>query len=198
MPVVQNETWDELSARLRSFVSRRVSDSTDRDDLAQEILLRLHRSLPSLRDGDRLDAFAYQIARNTIADHHRRARREEPIAPEQLDGQPVTRGATEDDDQAGEGRAQLARCLRPLIDRLDDPYREALLLTDLGELSQADAARELGLSEPGMRSRVQRGRAQLHAALSLCCSVDLDAADQISEVERHGPCACKDQSVSTG
>jgi hypothetical protein len=36
------------------------------------------------------------------------------------------------------------------------------MLTDLGDLSQAEAARRLGLSPPGMRLRVQRGRARLH------------------------------------
>lgn len=192
MPVVDDATWDDLRARLRAFVARRVSDASVHDDLAQEILFRLHRSLSSLRDSDRLDAFGYQIARNAIADHHRRGRREEPVAPASLERQLGT-SYDADDDQAGAGRAQLARCLRPLIDSLDDPYREALLLTDLGELSQADAARELGLSQPGMRSRVQRGRSQLHAALAECCTVELDAAHQIGEVERRGPCACSDQ-----
>ena len=79
-----------------------------------------------------------------------------------------------------------------MIDQLNEPYREALLLTDLGDLSQAQAARRLSLSEPGMRSRVQRGRAHVHEALEACCAVKLDAADQISDVERHGPCACSD------
>jgi hypothetical protein len=41
-----------------------------------------------------------------------------------------------------------------------------------------------------MRSRVQRGRSQLHEALAACCSVELDAAAQIDRVERVGPCAC--------
>jgi hypothetical protein len=41
-----------------------------------------------------------------------------------------------------------------------------------------------------MRSRVQRGRAQLLKALTRCCQVELDAAAQIDSVERVGPCAC--------
>jgi RNA polymerase sigma-70 factor, ECF subfamily len=66
----------------------------------------------------------------------------------------------------------------------------AVLPTDLGDLSQADAARRVGLSAPGMRSRVQRGRSQLREALARCCRVELDAAAQIDRVERVGPCAC--------
>lgn len=182
--------WAELRARLRSFVAGRVSaDAGLHDDLVQEILLRLHRSLPRLRESERLDAFAYQVARNAIADHYRTGRREQPVPPESLEDHAVAQAGA-DDDPSGVGRAQLARCLRPLIDRLDENYREALLLTDLGDLSQAAAARRLGLSAPGMRSRVQRGRSQLQEALAECCRVELDAATQIDRVEWIGPCAC--------
>ena len=181
--------WVELRARLRSFVAPRVrDDASSVDDLVQEILLRLHRGLPRLRDGERLDAFAYQVARNAIADHYRKGRREQPVAPQELEDHATA--SEEEADEPGAGRAELARCLGPLVDRLDPSYREALLLTDLGDLSQAEAARRLELSAPGMRSRVQRGRAQLHAALAQCCSVELDAASQIDRVERVGPCAC--------
>ncbi|HEX2280292.1 MAG TPA: sigma-70 family RNA polymerase sigma factor [Thermomicrobiales bacterium] len=182
--------WAELRARLRSFVARRVRDEPAlHDDLVQEILLRLHRGLPQLSQSKRLDAFAYQVARNAIADHYRKGRREEPVAPESFDER-TSPHDEEDDDATGEGRAQLARCLRPLIDQLGDDYREALLLTDLGDLSQAEAARRLDISAPGMRSRVQRGRSQLQAALAKCCRVELDAATQIRHVDRVGPCAC--------
>ncbi len=187
-PSPASDDWTELRARLRSFVARRLGDQPSaHEDLVQEILIRLHRGLPKLRERDRLDAFAYQIARNAIADHHRRGHREEPVAPESFD---QAAGTESDEDEAAEGRARLAHCLRPVIERLDDDYREALLLTDLGDLSQAEAARRLGISAPGMRSRVQRGRARVREELAKCCQVELDAASQIDEVERVGPCAC--------
>ncbi len=181
--------WQELRARLRSFVVSRVPPDASTDDLVQDILLRLHRGLPRLRDAERLDAFAYQVARNAIADHYRKRPREQAVAPAVLEelADVVNEESGETSDL---GRAELARCLRPLIEDLDPDQREALLLTDLGKLSQAEAARRLGLSAPGMRSRVQRGRSQLHKALARCCSVELDAASQIGRVERVGPCAC--------
>lgn len=182
--------WTELRTRLRSFVARRVADDpSSLDDIVQEILLRLHRGLPRLRESERLDAFAYQVARNAIADHYRKGRREHPVAPESLQDHALVQDG-ESENPLAAGRAQLARCLRPLVEGLGEDYREALLLTDLGELSQAEAARRLGISAPGMRSRVQRGRSQLHDALTRCCSVELDAAAGIDRVERVGPCAC--------
>ena len=66
-----HELWADVHGRLRAFVGRRVTDPHTADDLAQDVLLRLHRNLGQLRDDQRLDAFAYAIARNAITDHYR-------------------------------------------------------------------------------------------------------------------------------
>ena len=81
-PTALAETmWSELHERLRAFVARRVSDHAVVDDLAQEILLRLYTHIGRLRDQERLDAWAYQVARNVIADYwrERAGRREQPF-----------------------------------------------------------------------------------------------------------------------
>jgi RNA polymerase sigma-70 factor (ECF subfamily) len=188
-----DELWSDLHERLRGFVGRRIGDPDTADDLAQDVLLRLHRSLGGLRAEERLDAFAYRIARNTIIDHYRAraSAREAPAAPDELIARiDADRGINQDTDET-RGRQELARCLEPLVKRLPEPYREALTLTDLGTLSQVEAARLAGLSISGMKSRVQRARAQVHALLTDCCRVALDGQRQIAEVRRTGPCACR-------
>jgi RNA polymerase sigma-70 factor, ECF subfamily len=194
MPV-DTRTPDDVAAdlhdRLRAFVGRRVSDPHAADDVTQEVLLRLHLHFSELRTGERLDAFAYRIARNAIIDHYRsRASAKESVFPlDDLIAHIDADGAPDRLDDEG-GRRELARCLEPLVRRLAQPYREALTLTDLGELSQAQAAELTGISVPGMKSRVQRARTQLHALLTSCCDVTLDHSEHIAEVHRTGPCAC--------
>jgi RNA polymerase sigma-70 factor (ECF subfamily) len=190
--------WTDLHERLRGFVRRRIDDQHAADDVAQEVLLRLHRSMGDLRVEDRLDAFAYRIARNAIIDHYRSraSTRETPAEPEDL----VTRidagdNTGQDPDRDG-ARQELARCLTPLIRQLPEPYREALALTDLGKLSQVEAAEVVGLSVPGMKARVQRARAQVHELLTGCCDVTLDHSRHITDVQRTGPCACTPESPS--
>jgi RNA polymerase sigma-70 factor, ECF subfamily len=182
--------WAELHGRMRAFIGRRISDQHAADDLAQEVLLRLHRHLPQLSAEDRLDAMAYAIARNAIVDHYRRAARtrEDLVVDSDGFGPDAT---AEGDDEPDTARAALARCLAPLVDRLPDRYREAIRLTDLGGLTQVEAAERLELSVPGMKSRVQRGRAQLGDLLGACCEVGLDAAGKVGEMRRVGPCACR-------
>lgn len=46
---------------------------------------------------------------------------------------------------------------------------QALELTDLGGMTQGDAAARLGLSVSGMKSRVQRGRRMLREEIGRCC-----------------------------
>ena len=189
--VAADQLWRELHGRLRAFIGVRVSDPEAADDVAQEVLLRLHRSMDTLRAEDRLDAFAYRIARNAIIDHYRAraTAKETPEAPDELVERVDADGDSEQEPQGG-AREELARCLAPLIRQLPEPYREALTLTDLGKLSQVEAAQVVGLSVPGMKARVQRARAQVHELLTGCCAVALDSRRQISDVQRTGPCAC--------
>jgi RNA polymerase sigma-70 factor, ECF subfamily len=195
-----DELWSELHGRLRGFVSRRIADPDAAEDIAQDVLLRLHRSLGELRAEDRLDAFAYRIARNAIIDHYRAnaATKEAPTAPEALIADADAAGGTGADANETEGRRQLARCLEPLVRRLPERYREALMLTDLGDLSQVEAARVVGLSVPGMKARVQRARAKIHELITDCCDVTLDDSQHIADVNRTGPCACTPERAARG
>ena len=67
------------------------------------------------------------------------------------------------------------------MQRLPEPYREALVLTELDGLTQADAATRLGLSTSGMKSRVQRGRGQLRDLLLGCCEIELDRRNRVTD-----------------
>lgn len=45
--------WSEIEGRLRPYVARRVASADDVDDILQEILVRIHQGLASLRDRER-------------------------------------------------------------------------------------------------------------------------------------------------
>ena len=51
--------------KLRSFLGRRMSNQADVDDLAQDILLRVHQGAPRLSDETRINSWIWQIARKT-------------------------------------------------------------------------------------------------------------------------------------
>jgi RNA polymerase sigma-70 factor (ECF subfamily) len=165
----------ELRALLEPFISRRV-DPQDVEDVLQNVLLRIQRGLADLRDGDKLVAWSYQIARNAIVDHTRHVtlRRHEVLE--------AAASSTSSEDHAS-GAAELALIVGHFIAMLPDPDREALQLTELDGMTQAQAAQRVGLSLPGMKSRVQRARTRLRELLEACCDIELDVRGAIVDVE---------------
>jgi len=181
--------WGELRGPLAGFIARRVANPQDAEDVLQEVMLRIHRHADELENADRIAAWVHRIARNAIVDHYRRraARPEMPAGgPGDLDGrEDGTVGASATDAV----QSELAACLRPLVDRLPEKQREALLLTEFEGLTQLEAAQRLGISLSGAKARVQRGRAQLKTLLLDCCHVELDAGGAITDYQaRSGSC----------
>ncbi len=86
--------------------------------------------------------------------------------------------------------AELAPCLTPMVGRLNEPYREAIELTSVHGLTQAEAAKRAGVSVSGMKSRVQRAREQLKAMLLRCCEVDVDRRRGVADFHMRESASC--------
>lgn len=175
---------------MEAFVRRRVRDPHQADDVVADIMLRIHRHLGTIDDHERVTAWVFRIARNAITDHYRRTGRgREVLAAEPEPAADRSADAWLDDQEAT--LAELASCIRPLVDALPTDYRRALQLTDLGGRSQADAARIEGVSVSGMKSRVQRGRRQFATLVKQCCDVTTDARGQLVDFQlRDDGCGC--------
>ncbi|KAB2910939.1 MAG: RNA polymerase sigma factor SigZ [Kofleriaceae bacterium] len=171
--------WNQFAAPLRSFVAKRAPREVEADDVLQDVFVRIQEQLPKLREADRIDAWIFQIARNVVADAFRRRTRREA-----LDDRTAAEGAPSpptDDDRAAE--TALAGCLAPMIAQLPEPYREAIELTEIRGMTQADAARLVGISISGMKSRVQRGREHLKGIIGEFCRVETDVRGGVIECD---------------
>ncbi len=151
--------WIGIADRLRFYVRSRVEDSHTADDLVQDVILKAQLNLHSA-PMHKLSAWIFHIARNVVIDHYRSRKHR--------------RSAQLDDEAAIEESeavivSELSGCIRPMLARLPGASREALEQTDLGELTQTELAKVLGLSLPGVKSRVQRAREQLRTVLVSCC-----------------------------
>ena len=178
--------WAEFAGRLRAFVARRVPPGLEPDDVVQEVFLRVMRHLPSLREADRIEAWLFQIARNTLHDAMRtRQRRDGRTDTLEID---VPDETETEDVRAAE--AELAPCLTPMVARLSEPYREAIELTSVHGLTQAEAAKRAGVSVSGMKSRVQRAREQLKGMLLRCCEVDVDRRRGVADFHMRESASC--------
>lgn len=173
--------WQELRGDLRRFVAARVPPA-EVDDIVQEALVRVHQGVSAVRDNERVGAWIYQITRNAIIDHHRRARQGEEL-PDDAAAPPV-------DSIDDTTFTRLARCLAPFVALLPPVYRQAITLVELEGLTQVEAAARLGIPISTMKARVQRGRARLRELVEACCAIGLDVRGHVVEVTpRIGGCS---------
>lgn len=178
--------WDQFAAPLRAFVARRTPAEIDTQDVLQDVFVRIQEQLPNLRDADRVDAWIFQIARNVVADALRRRTRRAVLDDRVASEAPTS--IPDDDDRSAE--ASLAGCLAPMIEQLPEPYRQAIELTEIRGMTQAEAARVVGISVSGMKSRVQRGRERLERIIHDFCQIETDVRGGVTECGPRGRPGC--------
>lgn len=173
----------EFRTKLRAFIRRRVHDDMTADDLTQETLLKVFRSRAALQDGQRVEAWLYRIARNTLIDFYRRQRPAAELA-ENL--------ASEAADEVGPLREAVIGSMKRFLEELPAAYREPVRLAELEGLPLAKIALRSGLSLTAVKSRVRRGRAMLKRKLQDCCRFEFDRTGKVIGWERRQakPCAC--------
>ncbi len=164
--------WELLADRLGAFIARRLP-ADEADDVRQEVLLKIFKGAPHLRDEARFGPWVYSVARNAIVDRLRSRR----LPVDDVDGM------AEPESPAADERP-LLDCVSPFVDRLPDPYREAITLTDLRGLTQQEAAEIAGVTLSGMKSRVQRGRRMMRALFEECCHLTIDARGRVIDADR--------------
>lgn len=193
---VEEARWRELRARLHGFVGRRVGNPEDAEDVVQDVFVRMQRNIGALSSADRLDAWAFRIARNAIADHYRSPSRRDVTGEAAAKVMNELAAGGTGGESSNDARAEMSRCIAPMVRGLPDAYRRAVELTELEGMTQAAAAERLGLSLPGAKSRVQRGRARLRVMLLRCCEIETDRRGRVIAFETRdgeGCASCGDE-----
>ncbi len=166
------EIWEDFNREIHAFVSRRVADPDDAEDLVQDIFVKIHTHIDTLADEERLVPWLYRIARNAVNDYYRGPR----PALDLPDTLPVD---SPDPDPGPDAFQSLASGMQEMIAGLPEKYRQAVYLSEIQGLSQQGLAERSGLSLSGAKSRVQRGRALLRQSLYDCCHFEFDRRNHV-------------------
>ncbi len=178
---LSNPSWDDLAGRLKPFIRRRVESEADVDDVVQDVLLRMHRGLPALRDETCLTAWMYRVARRSIADHGRGKKRHPVRSADELP-EPAHEPFAEDEDAVA---MALSLYVQGFVSLLPDTYREVIQRTELEGQSHKEVAEAMGLSVSAVKSRVVRGRAKLRELLEACCRIAVDVRGKVVDCAPH-------------
>ena len=133
----------------------------DQDDLYQEILVQIWRSLPSLKEAAHADTWLYRVALNTAITFLRKRAAARQTVTFSFDHEQIRRVADEQQPASQEDSAQLA-ALYESIAKLDE-VEKALVTLFLEDLSYEQMAEVLGVSASHVGVMLHRVKKKLAA-----------------------------------
>lgn len=163
-------SWEEIvrrhTRRVYNLCYRFTGNSTDAEDLSQEVFLRVYRTLGSFQSQH--GAFATwlsSVTRNLLVDHYRRTRRDR--LTDSIDDsmeQVEIKGSAPTPHNIAE-HAELSAQLQQALLQLSPELREAVILRDLQGLDYNEVQTVLGVPQGTVKSRINRGRIELARVL---------------------------------
>jgi RNA polymerase sigma-70 factor, ECF subfamily len=157
--------------RLWALITRLWGPGPQREDLVQEVFLRLLRLRERYQPTARFQTFLYHIVFNLCANTRAREGVRRGASLDDLSGADG-RGEREPPDPRAEApadrleRDDAAALVRAAIDELPANQRMAVVLARYEELPYAEIAQVLGSSEKAVKSLIHRARERLRARLA--------------------------------
>jgi RNA polymerase sigma-70 factor, ECF subfamily len=162
----EDAAWEELvrthTRRVYAICYRFTGADGEAQDVAQEVFLRVFQSLKTFRIGEgSFTVWLGRLTRNLLIDHYRRGKMQrmtesiEDQLPrlEQESGQFRT--------EAPLAGREASEILQGALRKLSPELRETVILRDLEDLEYKEIAEVLKVPEGTVKSRLNRGRAEL-------------------------------------
>lgn len=163
----EETAWEELvrthTRRVYAVCYRFTGKDSEAQDLTQDVFLRVFRTLKSFRSGEgSFGVWLNRLTRNLLIDHYRRSKSERATdsIEDQLSRIEETRAVESRTESVLAGR-EASEMLQAGLQRLSPDLREAVILRDVEELEYKEIAQVLQVPEGTVKSRLNRGRAEL-------------------------------------
>ena len=167
-PARFGDLYEYSFAVVYAYISRRVGDRAEAEDLTAEVFSRALTNLPRFKwTGAPFAAWLFRIASNLIADRSKRKAREGGATTidgeSEIAGNPkLTKQTQQVELEECERRARLFK----LVEGLGEDQRRVVLMRFTEEKSIRDIANEMGRSEGAVKQLQFRALENLRAALS--------------------------------
>lgn len=181
--------WNLFCCRLKPFILKWVSDPYIAEEIIQEVFIKIHQKIDTLKDSTKVRSWVLQITRNTIFDFFRKQK----IKFYNLDKIEIEDNNISDfinDENERDLSTEITSGLRSIIETLPEKYAQALLLVEYEGMSQIDLAKKLKISPSGAKSRVQRARQMIQTTLMNCCHYEFDKYGTVIGVKPKSCCCC--------
>lgn len=186
-----DEIWNKFNDELRKYVMRRVKDEQVADDIVQNIFEKVLNNLQKINTVENLQEYLYKMARNAVVDSFRSRK----LVFEEIDTYKADNSINHTNENSEHSDSESLNsiiskcCIKPFINKLPIKYRDALIASEINNISQKELAEQLNISYSGAKSRVQRGREKLKSLLQECCNFEHDAYGNLIQKNSEN-CSC--------
>jgi len=143
-----------------SIVHAIVGQSSEIEDLVQEVFLKVLKGIVHFRGESRLSTWIYSIARNHALNHISKKSNRNPTVDIE-DEPPIERNDPEKELSAAERAGIVKRSMK----KLREEYRVALELKFMGEFSYEEIAEIMNLPVGTVKTYIHRGKEELKESL---------------------------------
>lgn len=159
---------EAYSGQVYALFTRFLGAVPEREDMVQEVFLRILRSRERYTPTARFSTFLYRVAFNLAVNHSERDKHTRPLDgdPGLVESSAQQVKASEDGDPVRSMEtSDVVQAVRQAIAALPETQRMALILAKYEEQSFAEIAVVLGSSEKAIKSLVHRARENLRERL---------------------------------
>jgi RNA polymerase sigma-70 factor (ECF subfamily) len=163
-----NHLMDRWQAPLRGFLYRYTQNEHDAADLAQETFVRIYQNRARFRTGARFSTWMFQIALNLARSRARWHKRHPTDSLDEASDIPNSNVQVSSEATPAEANIETERTaeVKRAIANLPADLRDAVLLAEYEEKSQAEIALIVGTTVKGVETRLYRARQHLRKALA--------------------------------
>jgi RNA polymerase sigma-70 factor (ECF subfamily) len=159
-----DRVYDELNARLFSFLARLSRSREIAEDLLEETWLHFVDRAPKLRPDTNLGPFLFTVARNLYVSYCRSRLMEDSQTVDLIGLWPLGTPSPSPFDSTV--ASETGRRIEVALAELPALYREALLLVAIEGMRPAEAAMVCGITPEAMRQRLSRARTAIARRLN--------------------------------
>ena len=157
--------WDQIVKqywrKVFNVAYKFVGKHDEAEDLAQDIFLKIFKSLDTFDRRANFQTWLISVSRNLCIDHYRSVRKERETIDREVDAGELTPASAEPGPLAALEQRDRVALLRQALGALPETLRTAVLMRDIQELSYQEIADKLRLPEGTVKSRINRGRTEL-------------------------------------
>ena len=166
--------WDEIvqryHRRIYNICYRFAGSPDDAQDLTQEVFIRMYRTLNSYDVGrGAFMTWVTTLTRNLLVDHFRKTKHDrltdslDATASDHPDAMPLSERIPDEGPPPDSGvqSRETYDAVHLALQKLSPELREAVILRDLQDMDYREIATVLKVPEGTVKSRINRGRAEL-------------------------------------